>query len=265
MATELPELDASAFQPLIEHLSKHNIPINKYRKGVGIGRSQCYGMVRKRSMSPDLSRCSWMDPRLHYLLMKFGLMYLPPEFTFTSVQVNDSYMCEAHFDKHNRGNSYIVAFGSYTGGELVLKNPTDTEYNIRHRPILFDGSKIEHYTKEFTGRRWSIVFHTLVPPPKFPMIRKLEDYEAVCKDGQWVIAWYRQGEPTVYLSKKNGLAHPLKGRKKVLADAALTEVAYDLRLTAAQNLMMNSRRELEPLTEETSVSGYSGGDDTGAD
>jgi hypothetical protein len=153
-----------------------------------------------------------------------------------------------------------VAFGSYTGGELVLKNPTDTEYNIRHRPILFDGSKIQHYTKEFTGRRWSIVFHTLVPPPKFPMIRKLEDYEAVCKDGQWVIAWYRQGEPTVYLSKKNGLAHPLKGRKKVVADAALTEVAYDLRLTAAQNLMMRHHTsepahhdELGTLSEETSV------------
>jgi hypothetical protein len=224
--------------------------MNKYRKGVGIGRSQCFGMVRKRSMSPDLSRQSWLDPRLHYLLMKFGLMYLPPGFTFTSVQVNDSYMCEAHFDKHNRGNSYIVAFGSYTGGELVLKNPTDTEYNIRHRPILFDGSQIEHYTKEFTGRRWSIVYHTLVPPPKFPMVRQLQDYEAVSKDGQWVIAWYRQGEPTVYLSKKNGLEHPLKGRtKKVVAQP---EVVYDLRLTAAQNLMLNSRTVTEPLSEETS-------------
>jgi len=245
---ELPELDASAFQPLVEHLSKHNIPINKYRKGVGIGRSQCFGMVRKRSLAPDLSRCSWMDPRLHYLLMKFALMYLPPDFTFTSIQVNDSYMCEAHFDKHNRGNSYIVAFGSYTGGELVLKEkgpsgqrstPEDKEYNIRHRPMLFDGSQIEHYTKEFQGRRWSIVYHTLVPPPKFPMIRRLEDYEAVSKDGQWVIAWHKDGEPTVYLSKKNGLAHPLKGRTKKIVEKP--EIVYDLRLTAAQNLMLNSR------------------------
>jgi hypothetical protein len=245
MPTELPELDASAFQPLVDHLSKHNIPINKYRKGVGIGRSQCYGMVRKRSLAPDLSRCSWMDPKLHYLLMKFALVNMPPGFTFTSVQVNDSYMCEAHFDKHNRGNSYIVAFGSYTGGELVLKEGPDKEYNIRHRPMLFDGSQVEHYTKEFQGRRWSIVFHTLVPPSKFPMIRKLEDYEAVCKDGQWVIAWYRQGEPTLYLDKKNGLAHPLKGRtKKVVVQPML---AYDIRLTEAQNLMV---RSMVPVIEE---------------
>jgi hypothetical protein len=244
---ELPELDASAFQPLVDHLSKHSISVNRYRRGVGVGRSQCFGMVRKRSMAPDLSRQSWVDPKLHYLLMKFALMYMPPGFTFTSVQVNENFTCEAHFDKHNRGNSYIVGFGSYTGGELVLKEPgprgvpEDKDYNIRHRPMLFDGSKIEHYTKEFQGRRWSIVYHTLVPPSKFPMVRRLEDYEAVSKDGQWVIAWTRQGEPTVYLSKKNGLAHPLKGRKKVVEKPEVSAQQYDLRLTAAQNLMVNSR------------------------
>ena len=243
MPTELPELDTSAFKPLIDHLSKNNIPINKYRKAVGIGRSQCFGMVRKRSMAPDLSRCSWMDAKLHYLLMKFALSYLPPGFTFTSIQVNESYTCSVHTDKHNQGESYIVAFGPYTGGELVLKEGVDKEYNIKHRPLLFNGSTIEHYTKEFMGRRWSLVYHTLVSPVKFPMIRQLQDYEAVSKDGQWVIAWYRQGEPTVYLSKKNGLEHPLKGRKKKLPE--VIEPAYNLRLTAAQNLMLNSK-----VTEE---------------
>jgi hypothetical protein len=170
--------------------------------------------------------------------MKFGLMYLPPEFTFTSIQVNANYTCAPHFDKHNTGESFIVAFGSFTGGELVLKEGQDKAYNIRHRPLLFNGSQIEHYTKEWIGNRYSIVYHTMVAPIKFPMVRKLSDYEAVLKDGQYVIAWYRQGEPTKYLSKKNGLDHPLKGRKKTVA---APEVAYNLRLTAAQNLMINSR------------------------
>lgn len=238
MTIELPEIDASAFQPLLDHLSKHNIPINKYRRGVGVGRSQAFGMVRKRSLAPDLSRCSWLDPRLHYLLMKFGLMHLPHDFTFTSVQVNANYSCAPHFDKHNTGNSFIVAFGGYTGGELVLKEGQDKEYNIRHRPLLFNGSQIEHYTKEWTGNRYSIVYHTLVPPAKFPMIRKLSDYEAVLKDGQYVIAWYREGEPTKYLSKKDGLDHPLKGRKKT---APVVELAYDFTRTEAQNLMLRAR------------------------
>jgi hypothetical protein len=241
---ELPELDASAFNSLIGHLTKRQIPMNRYRKGVGDGRSQCYGMVRKRSMPPDLSRCSWEDPQLHYLLMKFALTNLPPDFTFTSVQVNDSYKCAAHKDKHNQGDSYIVGFGNYTGGELVLHQEgslgvSKQEYNIRHRPLLFDGSKIEHETKDFEGRRWTIVFHTLVSPPKFPMLRKLSDYEAVTKDGTYVIAWYKEGEPTQYLSKKNGLPHPLKGRK-VKKPEALDEPS-DPNLTPAQNLMLRNR------------------------
>ena len=251
MVQELPELDPSAFNALIGHLTKRQIPMNKYRKGVGDGRSQCYGMVRKRSMAPDLSRCSWEDPQLHYLLMKFALTNLPPDFTFTSVQVNDSYKCLRHKDKHNLGDSYIVGFGPYTGGELVLHQGGSLgasgkqEYNIRHRPLLFDGSKIEHETKEYEGRRWTMVFHTLVSPPKFPMVRKLSDYEAVTKDGTYVIAWYKPGEPTQYLSKKNGLPHPLKGRKVKKPEPTLAP--DDPRLTPAQNLMLRAR---EPVIDE---------------
>jgi hypothetical protein len=169
-----------------------------------------------------------MDARLHYLLMKFALLNVP--IPFTSVQVNDSYLCASHKDKHNAGDSYIVGFGPYTGGELVLKNPTDTDYNIRHRPILFNGAEIEHYTKQFTGRRFTLVFHTIVSPPKFPMVKKLDDYEAVVVDGAWCIAWRQEGHPVRYLDKKNGLPHPLKGRKakKKAEPAEVTNNAIEL-------------------------------------
>lgn len=225
---ELPELDESAFRDLMTHLTSKRIAMNRYRRGVGDGRSQAFGMVRKRSQAPDLSRQSWMDARLHYLLMKFALLNVP--IPFTSVQVNDSYLCASHKDKHNAGDSYIVGFGPYTGGELVLKNPTDTDYNIRHRPILFNGAEIEHYTKQFTGRRFTLVFHTIVSPPKFPMVKKLDDYEAVVVDGAWCIAWRQEGHPVRYLDKKNGLPHPLKGRKakKKAEPAEVTNNAIEL-------------------------------------
>ena len=234
---ELPELDESAIRPLMDHLSKKNIQMNRYRKSVGDGRSQCFGMVRKRSMAPDLSRQSWLDPQLHYLLMKFAALNVP--IPFTSIQVNDSLKCASHKDKHNEGDSYIVGFGQYTGGELILKGDGGGEFNIRHRPLLFNGSEIEHETKDFTGRRWTIVFHTLVSPPKFPMIRKLSDYEAVFKDDNYVIAWYRDGLPTMYLSKNNGLPHTLKGRKKVKFEEP--EIEDDPNLSMAQNLMLRAR------------------------
>ena len=228
---ELPELDERDFKDLREHLSKHNIPINRYRKGVGDGRSQCFGMVRKRSMAPDLSRNSWCDPRLHYLLMRFAREHV--EIPFTSIQVNDNYPCATHRDKHNVGNSYIVAFGDYIGGELMLG---DKEHNIRHRPMLFNGAEVEHSVKDFVGRRWSLVFHTLEIPKKFPMVRKLSDYEAVCREGDYVIAWYKDGESTEYLSKKNGLGHPLKGRTKKILPAAPQKL--NPKMTVAQNLLL---------------------------
>jgi len=239
---ELAELDESAFKDLREHLNDHTIQMNKYRKGVGDGRSQCFGIVRKRSLPPDLSRCSWNDPKLHYLLMKFAREYVP--IPFTSIQVNDSYKCAAHKDKHNVGESYIVAFGSYEGGELVIEGK---EYNIRHRPILFDGSKLEHSTKEFKGRRWSIVYHTQEAPPRFPAVRKLSDYEAVFRDGQYVIAWYRDGLSTEYLYKKNGLDHPLKGRTKKVLPPAPKKI--NPTMTLAQNLMLAAQKSV--LTTET--------------
>lgn len=234
---QLPELDESAFKELREHLAKTSIPMNRYRKGVGDGRSQTFGIVRKRSMAPDLSRNSWLDPRLHYLLMKFAALHVPVP--FTSIQVNDSYPCSPHKDKHNEGMSYIVAFGNYTGGELVLKMPNDTEFSIWHRPMLFNGSEIEHWTKPFQGRRWSIVFFTTLSPPRHPMVRKLSDYEPVVVDGSWVIAFRKEDGSTHYLSKKNGLPHPLKGRKKK-PEAHLGET-YDPRLNDAQNLMLRFR------------------------
>jgi hypothetical protein len=53
-----------------------------------------------------------------------------------------------------------------------------------------------------------------------------------------VIAWYKAGEPTQYLSKKNGLPHPLKGRKVKKPEV---EPPNDPRFTQVQNLMLNSR------------------------
>jgi hypothetical protein len=207
---QLPELDSSVFRDLLHHLSKHNIAINKYRPSSGVGMSQCFGIVNKRGMAPNLSRQSWLDPKLHDLLIRFAKVNLPSDFQFTSIQVNCNYKCLAHYDKGNEGNSYIVGFGDYTNGELKLKDIGS--FNIRHRPLLFDGSQIEHETEDFEGMRYTLVYHT-IKKKKHP-IPSLDNFEAKMMNGSWVIAWHQEGLPTQYLSKKNGLPHPLKGRKR---------------------------------------------------
>ena len=185
-------------------------------------------MIHRRSMAPDLSKNSWADPRAYYLIMKYALTNLPFEFTFTSALITDSI---PKFKKH-AGQTYIVGFGNYTDGDFVTKDVCDTDHNIRHRPMIFDTS-VDHYFKEFKGTRWVMAFYTLAPT-KIPMIRSLSDYEAVVQDGKWVIAWYRTGEPAVYLSKKNGLPQPTN-KKKV--KEIRHEVIDNPRFTRAQNLL----------------------------
>jgi len=251
----LSEICPSSLRQLEEYLKTKKLQTNKYRTGVGDGRSQCFGMVRKRSLAPDLSRQSWLDPYLHHLLMEFGRLHVP--IPFTSVQVNQDYKCAEHRDKHNSGMSYIIGFGDYAGGDLILDlSGTKTKFNIKYKPLLFNGGELLHSTDDFTGHRTTLVYHSVVSPTKFPAIRCLSDYEAVAVNGHYLIAMRVPGEPVKYLGPKSGLPHPLKGRKKIQALGSIQEEdKKPLFVNAAQNLLANalSQSRDEGISEENSV------------
>ena len=89
-----------------------------------------------------------------------------PSFKFSSVYINKNTVCKKHVDSKNTGESLIVSFGDFTGGEIVLYNNQNSfndksqpyEINIQYRSLIFDGSKIYHSSNEFEGLRYSIVF-----------------------------------------------------------------------------------------------------------
>jgi len=240
----LPELDPYNIRRIEDHLKTKNIQMNRYRTKVGDGRSQCFGIVRKRSLPPDLSRQSWLDPYFHHLLMEFGRMYVPVP--FTSVQVNQNYKCAEHTDTHNQGLSYIVGFGDYQGGDLILDlSGTKTNFNIKYKPLLFNGSEILHSTQDFTGTRYTVVYHTVVAPEKFPATHSLANYEAIAISGHYMIAVRYDGQEVFYLGPKKGLPHPLKGRK-VKKEAKIVPVeANDPNLNSAQNLLARAMNRSE--------------------
>ena len=227
----MDEIDESFFRHILDHITSSKQP-----------QSQILGIESQRGVSPDLSKRSWTDPKLYYLLMKFALTSLPHDFTFSSIQLIRDI---GKLDKHNKGRSFIVRFGNYTEGELVLKSPEDTLHNIRHRPMIFSPEDTEYYFKESVGPSWTLVYYTITS--KHP-IKSLTAYEAVCVDGRWSIAWYRTGQETVYLSKKNGLPRPLSKKKEEekwsFAGSKKPEKALgpvdDVRFSTAQNLMMRS-------------------------
>jgi hypothetical protein len=192
-----------------KYLETHHLGVNKYRVTVGEGVSQCFGIVSKRSAPPDLSRQSWLHAELHHLLMEYANKHVM--IPFTSIQVNCNYICAPHKDHGNIGQSFIIGFGDYTGGELCIDSDKNA-YDIRSG-LLFNGSEKLHWTKPWTGTRYSLVFSTL--KSRFPAIemKNITDYEAVFVDDKWKIK-YNDGGTVKYLYGKNGLPHPLKGRPK---------------------------------------------------
>jgi hypothetical protein len=132
--------------------------------------------------------------------------------------------------------SYIVGFGDYQGGDLILDiSGVKTNFNIKYKPLLFNGSEILHSTQEFTGNRYTLVYHTIEAPKKFPAVRKLEEYEAIAVNGEYMIAVRYDGREVFYLSPKKGLDHPLKGRKKPVKQ--VIEPVQQLDMSPAQNLL----------------------------
>ena len=152
------EVDSSIFHPLIELLQKQPIPVNKYRKSSGVGRSQVFGICRQRNGSYTGSRWNFVRPEVFDEIVRIGNRILPTGFSYQAIQLNMNYETEGHTDKGNRGESAIVGFGDYEKGELVVNA---TEVDIKNKVILFDGSKWVHWTKPFTGTRFSLVYHTV--------------------------------------------------------------------------------------------------------
>jgi hypothetical protein len=116
-----------------------------------------FGMVRPRFKYKgydELSLDSKTKPLIYNEIWRIGRIICP--FEFTSVQVNKNLVCPKHKDKNNRGMSLLVSFGEYTGCNIVIDGK---KYDAKHRPIVFNGSLLEHYnTEDLQGTKYSLVY-----------------------------------------------------------------------------------------------------------
>lgn len=194
-----------AFSDIIKELERQSIAINENRNKSGIGRSQAFGLVNRRSLLPDYSRNCWCRPLLYHHLLEFGKKYV--DLSFNAITVNQNYKADPHRDKNNKGNSFLVAFGDYSGGELeLLEGDRKGVYNVNRTPIIDDFSKVLHSVKDFTGKRYSLVYYwfenkkmpTDLPPG------------SVKQEGSKY--YFYRGDKKI--TKAEGLPHNLKGKKK---------------------------------------------------
>lgn len=176
-ATFVKEHSSDDFQAILSELTAKPLPVNHDRAVAGKGKSQAFGVIRRWSYRPYLSRNTWMRPELWQHLLDFAAQHVT--IPWDAIQVNDNYASQPHRDKGNQGISYIVGFGDYTGGELTVEDtapavgvtqaapPRGTKYDIRHRGHHFNGSELLHWTEPWEGQRYSLVFFRIEWPTKF--------------------------------------------------------------------------------------------------
>tara|TARA_R110000782_G_scaffold47511_1_gene104482 strand:+ start:574 stop:1128 length:555 start_codon:yes stop_codon:yes gene_type:complete len=133
------------------------------------GGSMLYGTTWKSYLSPTKNREKDLEtgmsktkvyseyPGLKDIFKEYSSIWFP-YFEWTQVQLNKNFRTPPHKDSKNIGNSIIVGFGDYTGGNLVVEKEKDIEVKINLAPFKFNGSQFTHYTKDWIGTRYSLVF-----------------------------------------------------------------------------------------------------------
>lgn len=205
------DIDPTLLQPLIQLLQQKPLEINRFRKASGVGRSQCYGIVKQRTSTYHGSRQNYARMDIFKELLRIAPMILPTDFSFDGIQVNENYQTAEHKDSGNRDESAIIGFGDYSGGDLIVE---DAPVSIKHRLIFFNGSLYRHSTAPYTGSRYSLVFFKVktlfLEKPVYTF-----DEKYLIESIGGVIKWYNKKGENIYSS--DSILTPRRRRLPTLA------------------------------------------------
>jgi hypothetical protein len=107
-----------------------------------------------------------------FIFLKTLIQLYCPNFEYTTIQINKNLKSPPHIDKNNIGYSYIIGLGNYIGGNLVIEGK---EYDIHNIFLKFDGN-LGHWTTDFQGTRYSVIYFTHTFKPPNPKLRKIKVY-----------------------------------------------------------------------------------------
>lgn len=154
---------------VLTELEETMFPLNTTRKNISLIPTESFtlGEVNYRGQrfldgkTRGPSRYNKKFPELYNLLSKMMKLW-NPTFQYTTIQVNKNVLSQPHVDKNNVGPSYGIAFGDFTGGELVIEG---NQYIVKNKFKKFNGT-LGHWITPFKGTRYSLIFftHTFKPP-----------------------------------------------------------------------------------------------------
>ena len=130
--------------------------------------SMNFGLVRKRfglngnkkykvQKQIDEGNNNFKYPDI-YKQLQLLIKSIDPTFKYNTITLNHNLLCLPHKDKHNKSPSLIVAFGDFLGGELVLDC---CEFDINRKPLIMNGSNVIHWTNNFIGDRYSVIYYNI--------------------------------------------------------------------------------------------------------
>lgn len=118
------------------------------------------GKGRWKGTEPRLSSKSTQQEyeKIYELLKQIA----PPDFEYTSIQVNKNVKCGKHIDRYNKKDSAILGLGDYTEGALRIYDKKDNyeDINIKNKFHIFNGGNY-HETLDWTGTRYSLVYFSV--------------------------------------------------------------------------------------------------------
>lgn len=172
--TKLSKNDKDILKEIYEELENITIPTT-YQKCGGQGhqirtgtikqkqaRQTSFGKIRFQGKIQN-SKYTKKYPYIFPLFKEFINSHYP-DFKFKTVYVNKNTVCKLHTDSRNVGESLLVGFGPYTGGQTVLEiensngKKINKKFHIKTNSLIFNGSEIPHKSEPFKGTRYSLVF-----------------------------------------------------------------------------------------------------------
>jgi hypothetical protein len=150
---------------------------NTNRKNViPSGEGSCQSFILGPNMHQSNHSAAAAVNSLRYPILERTLRALvaaaDPSFKYTNITVNRNLPCKPHRDTGNIGDSLIIGFGEFTGGQLAIedgaapaRSGTCTPKSFRCEDLMcrfvrFNGGKNMHWTLPFEGERYSAVFYT---------------------------------------------------------------------------------------------------------
>jgi hypothetical protein len=170
----LPKINPEIFKPLLEMLGKHSFKIKENneantnrscRKNFPKHKADIFGYVKLRPVNWEhrgkynISRTTEKKIELYNELKRIADIIVP--FKWSSVLVNNNVVCGKHLDASNIGESVLLSIGDYEGCNIVVNGK---KYDAKYQPLIFNGSKLEHYTTDdLVGNKYSLVFYNILP------------------------------------------------------------------------------------------------------